>query len=303
MSKNKKKFPNINSRDFPTILGINPYQTAFQLLESKVEGKYPFFGNKFTEHGNRYEKLAIKTFESIIGIKVDTQQINRKHPEFEWVTGRFDGIIKIQKNEKNITNFFKKIEKNENPAENSNEIPETNLENDKKIEDIKRNEITESIIKTANKTNKTKKRKRDDFEDEIVSDIKTNILSKKIKRDEYKIVEVKCPFKKDRKEPLTLSNIPKHYWVQCQVYMQMAGADSAYYIEYYIEPDANKDSGILYYINVPRDDIWWKKGLPKIKKFYEEMKKYCRIGSLDTHPVRICENNWKKDYSLETIIE
>ena len=44
----KKNPPNINARDFATILNINPYQTPFQLLESKIENKYPFFGNKFT---------------------------------------------------------------------------------------------------------------------------------------------------------------------------------------------------------------------------------------------------------------
>ena len=46
--KKTKKIPNINARDFATILNINPYQNAYQLLEDKIEKKYPFFGNKFT---------------------------------------------------------------------------------------------------------------------------------------------------------------------------------------------------------------------------------------------------------------
>ena len=93
----KKKVPNINARDFATILNINPYQTPFQLLESKVENKYPFFGNKFTEHGNRYESLALKIYETNSGNKVDSNQTNRKHPDYEWITGRFDGITKTKK--------------------------------------------------------------------------------------------------------------------------------------------------------------------------------------------------------------
>ena len=41
--------------------------------------------------------------------------------------------------------------------------------------------------------------------------------------------------------------------------------------------------------------FYWDASLPKIKSFYEEMKKYCDLGSLDTHPVRIIENEWYKN--------
>ena len=243
MSKQKsKKVPNINARDFPIILDINPYQSAFQLLESKVEGKYPFYGNKFTDHGNKYENLAIKNFEKIIGIEIDTQQSNRKHNEYNWITGRFDGI--------------------------------TENESEKNTKKRKINEEEE------NEKSKNKKRK--------ILKNQTNL--------ENKIVEVKCPFKRDRQEPLTLDNIPKYYWAQCQVYMQISNIKNTFYVEYYIEPDATEDTGKLYYLNVPIDDKWWKESLPKIEKFYEEMKKYCELGSLETHPIRICENEWKKQY-------
>ena len=33
----------------------------------------------------------------------------------------------------------------------------------------------------------------------------------------------------------------------------------------------------------------------KIILFYEEVKKYHNLENLDTHPVRIAENLWKKD--------
>jgi predicted phage-related endonuclease len=130
MSKQKiKKVPNINARDFPTILGINPYQSAYQLLESKVEGKYPFFGNKFTEHGNKYEKLAIKTFEKIIDTEIDIYQSNRKHNEYNWITGRFDGITETKV--KNKTNMKKKRKREDVLDEN----------NERKKKKIKRNEF------------------------------------------------------------------------------------------------------------------------------------------------------------------
>ena len=91
----RTKIPNINARDVATILGINPYQTAYELLEDKIENKHPFFGNKFTEHGNRYESQAIKSFEKIINKNINSNLNNMKHPEFEWLTGRLDGILEM----------------------------------------------------------------------------------------------------------------------------------------------------------------------------------------------------------------
>ena len=216
-----KKLPNINARDFATILNINPYQTPFQLLESKIENKYPFIGNKFTDHGNRYEKTAIKAYESFTGNIVDSNQKNTKHKQYEWITGRYDGVITIKK---------------------------------------------------------SKKRKRSEFEDEKTSCI----------------VEIKCPLKKNRTEPLTIDNIPKYYWSQCQVYMNMLDCDVAHYVEYYIEPNQDEQSGKLYYLQIKRDNQWWDESLPKIQKFHEEVEKYFEKGSLDEHPVRIAEKEWEK---------
>lgn len=84
--------PNITARDVASILSLNPYETAWQCMENKIERKYPFFGNKFTEHGNKYEKTAISIYEKFTGNEVDTTQINRKHPEYTWLTGRIDGM-------------------------------------------------------------------------------------------------------------------------------------------------------------------------------------------------------------------
>ena len=224
--KKTKKIPNINARDFATILNINPYQNAYQLLEDKIEKKYPFFGNKFTEHGLKYEKSAIKVYEKVTGNEVDSEQTNIKHSDYEWITGRVDGIIEKRK--------------------------------------------------TA--SNNSKKRKRDDYE---------NIYNNCI-------LEIKCPLKDDRTIPLTEENMPKYYWTQCQVYMNMLDYDVTHYVEYYIDPECNDDlSGSLHYITIKRDYEWWNENLPKIILFREELKKYHELGSLDTHPVRIEENKWK----------
>ena len=215
-----KRMPNINARDFATILNINPYQTAYELLESKIEKKHPFFGNKFTEHGCKYENIAIKMYEKETGNKVDSSQKNIKHPNYDWITGRPDGVII------------------------------------------------------------NKKRKRDTDEKSVM------------------IIEVKCPLKKDREEPLTIDNMPIYYWSQCQVYMNMLDCDKTHYIEYYIRPNADEESGKLHYINVERDREWWNKSLPVIKKYRKEMEKYFKEGSLENHPVRLAEKLWETNTFL-----
>lgn len=218
-----KKIPNINARDFAIILDLDPYMTSYELLENKVENKHPFFGNKFTDHGIKYERIALNMFEKETNNIVDDKQSNIKHSQYSWITGRVDGVLK----------------------------------NEKYIDE-----------------NKHKKRKIN-----------------------YKIVEVKCPYKLDRDKNiyLTEDTMPKHYWAQCQVYMEMMNIDETIYIEFYIKPDASEDSGKLYYTTVKRDKQWWEDSLPKIQLFYEEMVKYCNIGSLETHPIRIAENIWKNN--------
>ena len=127
-----------------------------------------------------------------------------------------------------------------------------------------------------------------------LSDTKCDI-NKKIKLSTSCIIEVKCPLKKDRKEPLTKDNIPIYYWAQCQVYMNLLDCNFTHYIEFYIEPNANIESGKLYTLEVQRDREWWDKSLPAIISFYEEVKKYHGLGNLETHPVRLAENIWKKE--------
>jgi hypothetical protein len=241
------KVPNINARDFASILNINPYQTIFQLLESKVEKKYPFFGNKFTEHGVKYEKLALEVYQKTTGNNVNTEQTNCKHPQYNFITGRTDGIAYIK---------------------------------DTKVQEPETNDDYETA-------NAGKKRKRRNFDNETSNKRKKSMC----------IIEVKCPLKSDRAETLTLDNIPKYYWSQCQVYMEMLDCDTTHYVEYYIEPNGKKNSGKIYILEIKRDKQWWDSSLPKIMAFYEEMKKYCEKGSLNSHPIRIAEQKWDKGLS------
>lgn len=235
-----KKLPNISARDFGTILNLNPYQTPFQLLEQKIENKYPFFGNKFTEHGNKYEKTAIEVYETNTGNIVENEQKKLKHDDHEWITGRIDGLTTLI---------------------------HINDENDEDEE--------------YEETQNSKKRKR----------------KMKVQKTKKCVIEVKCPLKEDRDETLTIDNVPKYYWSQCQVYMNILNYDVSHYVEYYIKPGDNKNNGLLYYVEIKKDKKWWNQSLIKIKKFYEEMKKYHELGSLDTHPVRLEEKKWMEIFS------
>lgn len=88
--------PTITARDFSSILNLNPFETAYECLKSKIIKKN-FYGNKFTEHGNKYESYAIKMYENYTGNKVETQQLSCKHPKYEWITGRVDGVTILNK--------------------------------------------------------------------------------------------------------------------------------------------------------------------------------------------------------------
>lgn len=198
----------ISATNVPSILGKNPYETCWQLLENKIEKKYPFFGNKFTEHGMKYEKTAIKMYESLTGNTVINCQQLKKHPEYTWLSGKIDGM-------------------------------------------------------THNNC----------------------------------IIEVKCPWN-PRDEKLNQTNIPEQYWIQCQVYMNIFDTEITHYIELNISDDSPTDGSVgdLQYIEIIRDRNWWKKNVDKIFHFYEEMSVWNSKKNLDTHPIRIKELEWSKQF-------
>ena len=78
----------------------------------------------------------------------------------------------------------------------------------------------------------------------------------------------------------------------------MTGCKFAYYVEYYINPEGDQSNSKLYYVKIERDDQWWDNSLPKVKKYYEnEIRKYHKIGNLETHPVRIAEKQWRSTFN------
>ena len=106
------------------------------------------------------------------------------------------------------------------------------------------------------------------------------------------LVEIKCP-KKKRTHQIKPEDISPQYWMQMQVYMEMYDLEVGHYVEYYKE-DKNPDTADLNYCAVVRDRTWWKNSIPKIHRFYDEIKYFTDLGSLDTHPVREMMKKWEK---------
>lgn len=109
----------------------------------------------------------------------------------------------------------------------------------------------------------------------------------------HAIVEVKCP-SKPRGYPLTGETVPRHYWVQIQVYMEMTNSEIGHYVEFNIskgEDDPSK--GILEWVPIVRDRKWWASVLPIVCHFHDEVVAWKAKGSLDTHPVRVAERAWQ----------
>ena len=201
VSQTHKKYPSITARDFATILGENPFESPWTLLEKKIEDKHRFTGNSFTRHGIKYEHEAIKNYEYYSNTKVNSALKNIKHKDYEFITGRPDGIS-----------------------------------------------------------------------------------------DSECIVEIKCPNKKRNK--LTPEVIPKQYYYQCQVYMEIMNKEICHYVEYYInEKTEEKD---FQWCSIIRDHTWFKQTIPIIKKFHDEIKKYIDEGNtLENHCIRLVQKQWE----------
>lgn len=73
--------------------GENPYETSRTALMRKVGTEPDFQGNAATEHGNKYEDVAIAKYEKLTGRKVISfglmESLNERE---EWLAGSPDGI-------------------------------------------------------------------------------------------------------------------------------------------------------------------------------------------------------------------
>lgn len=81
-----------------SILGVNPYQTANDVLRAMVReyagAESEFTGNAATQHGERMESVALAYYERVSGNKVDQTGLV-KHDKYSWLGASPDGLIGI----------------------------------------------------------------------------------------------------------------------------------------------------------------------------------------------------------------
>lgn len=80
----------IGASDAPTIMGSNPYKTPIELYYEKIDPLFVSTGNKFTEHGKKYEETARQWAENELGMTFFPEvHIHKSHP---WMMASLDGI-------------------------------------------------------------------------------------------------------------------------------------------------------------------------------------------------------------------
>lgn len=88
-----KRRKHITASMIAAICGDNPYETRISALKKKVGHEPPFQGNVATEHGNKYEDVAIRIYEERHGEKVlDFGLLESLNPNEEYLAGSPDGI-------------------------------------------------------------------------------------------------------------------------------------------------------------------------------------------------------------------
>jgi putative phage-type endonuclease len=89
----KKRNDHLTASAMATACGGNPYETKMTLLKKKTGNGVPFKGNHMTEHGNKYEHVALEKYEAVTGEKVvEFGLLESMNPGEKFLAGSPDGI-------------------------------------------------------------------------------------------------------------------------------------------------------------------------------------------------------------------
>jgi putative phage-type endonuclease len=203
-----------------TLLGRNPYEEPIDVLFKKCGMQKPFNGNKFTEHGCKFEDDAIALY---------CHKYNKKNYSF--------GLIPFQKKGK-----FEDDERYYFLGGSPDDVAVYHKDDPNRTEGI--------------------------------------------------VIEVKCPYSRK----IVMGEVPHHYLSQVLINMEICGLEEAAFIEY--KPSARAmeegttfkdihepDSGnfVLNVVDIKRDPEWFPSVYPKLKKVWDEVEHYRRVG-IDKHP-------------------
>lgn len=89
----KKRTDHLTASAMATACGGNPYETRMTLLKKKTGNAQPFKGNAATEHGNKFEPIALEKYEQVTGEKViEFGLLESLNEGEEFLAGSPDGI-------------------------------------------------------------------------------------------------------------------------------------------------------------------------------------------------------------------
>jgi len=78
------------------------------------------------------------------------------------------------------------------------------------------------------------------------------------------LIEIKCPIKREIKH-----EIPKYYYPQVQICMEVLDIENCYFIQY--KPENIYQDALLDVMKIPRSKEWFKEMYPKLKGFWDEV--------------------------------
>lgn len=81
----------VTASDIGTILGKNKYKKAIEVLKEKC-GERTFFGNKYTEWGNKFEPLATRIYEQLFNVKIYEASL-LIHQVYPFIGASCDGFV------------------------------------------------------------------------------------------------------------------------------------------------------------------------------------------------------------------
>lgn len=93
----EKRNGRITASAISSILGVNPYQSADDQMRVLVrqyhKAEREFKGNEATEHGHKYESVAIGDYEIDAGVSVEQDPDFVIHPDYDWLGCTPDGYV------------------------------------------------------------------------------------------------------------------------------------------------------------------------------------------------------------------
>lgn len=93
VTKNRRKF--IGGSEVAAILGLNRYQTPYEVWDSKKNGNNPFTGNQFTEWGTKLEPVIVDNCAKIHGVEITNRNDRYYSDSVRFLGCHPDGIAII----------------------------------------------------------------------------------------------------------------------------------------------------------------------------------------------------------------